>query len=123
MAVISARNSFWLSLFNRENRGSVSPHLGGTVPLFKMQPRGPHIFTRFSCLSMNLDDKAKIYDRLLHPYPNLSVLSLITLPSSNFGLNCMVKIQCILSTVCSLKTLGLANNFAMSKKNIKTYVC
>ena len=48
--------------------------LGGTVPPFKMHPGGTLSFYDIYILSLILDCVAKINDRSLHPFCNLSLL-------------------------------------------------
>ena len=57
--------------------GTVPPfkmHPGGTVPPFKMHPGGTLSFYDIYFLSLIMDYGAKINDRSLHPFCNLSLL-------------------------------------------------
>ena len=57
--------------------GTVPPfkmHPGGTVPPFEMHPGGTLSFYDINILSLILDYRAKINDRSLHPFCNLSHL-------------------------------------------------
>ena len=57
-------------------------HPGGTVPPFKIRPGGTLNFYELIFFSLNLDWGAKINDRSLRPFLNLSPLSLISLTPS-----------------------------------------
>ena len=72
-------------MFKMHNIGTVPTykmHNVGTVPTFKMHNIGTPKFLNF--FSLNLDCMAKINDRSLRPFFNLSPLSIISLPPPPF---------------------------------------
>ena len=83
-------------------------HPGGTVPPFKMHPRGTINFN-IIFLSLDLDLIAKMIDRSLRPFYNLSPLSFISLLPPPFQVGHSVGLI-LNENKCHLLTFSLVAN-------------
>ena len=83
--------------FKMHPGGTVPPfkmHPGGTVPPFKMHPGGTLTFLWYIFLSLILDCIAKINDRSMCHFLNLSVLSQSSQPPPSLGINLFTNVSC-----------------------------